>query len=69
MVETCKQIEDEAFWQLFIPAEEDRRELGFPAWAGGYRWFRSTNVIPLEQWRKKHNTNAPAPVKASPLPE
>ena len=22
-------------------------------WTGGFRWFRSPNVIPIEQWRTK----------------
>jgi hypothetical protein len=37
-----------AFWQKLILPEEER---DLP-WDGkGYRWFRSANVIPLEQYR------------------
>jgi hypothetical protein len=25
------------------------------SWTGGYRWFRSPNIVPLEQWRKRKN--------------
>src|SRR6188472_2631257 len=39
--------EDEAFLRSLIRPEEDRRRLHpeLP-WLGGYRWFRSANVIP-----------------------
>jgi hypothetical protein len=45
--------DDDAFLQQLIISEEDRRRL-FPrtTWTGGYRWFRSPNVIPLERYRK-----------------
>lgn len=47
-----EQDEDEAFMHLITRCEEDRRRV-HPgvAWNGGYRWFRSTNVIPLEKFR------------------
>ena len=37
---------------LITRCEEDRRRL-HPgvAWNGGYRWFRSPNVIPFEKFR------------------
>jgi hypothetical protein len=43
---------DEAFLRQLVLPEEDRLRL-YPTvqWAGGYRWFRSPNVIPIEQWR------------------
>ena len=39
--------DDEAFLQALIRPEEDRQRLHpeLP-WRGGYRWFRSANVIP-----------------------
>jgi hypothetical protein len=45
--------DDDAFMRSLIRPEEDRRRL-YPgvAWEGGFRWFRSPNVVPLEQWRK-----------------
>jgi hypothetical protein len=51
----ARQIEDadgEAFMRKVTFCEEDRRQLqpGVP-WSGGHRWFRSPNVIPLEQYR------------------
>lgn len=46
--------DDEAFMRSLIRPEEDRRRL-HPgvAWQGGFRWFRSPNVVPLEQWRNR----------------
>jgi hypothetical protein len=48
------QIEDddEALLRSLTWCEEDRRRL-YPgiAWRGEYRWFRSSNVIPLERYR------------------
>jgi hypothetical protein len=46
--------DDDAFLQRLILCEEDRRRL-FPssAWTGGYRWFRSTNVVGLEAYRRR----------------
>ena len=46
--------DDEAFMRSLIRPEEDRRRLHPDRpWEGGFRWFRSPNVVPLEQWRKR----------------
>jgi hypothetical protein len=38
------------FWRKLILPEEDRKT----PWEGkGYRWFRSPNVIPIEQWHRE----------------
>ena len=40
---------EHAFWRKLILPQEDRST----PWEGkGYRWFRSPNVIPIEQWRR-----------------
>jgi hypothetical protein len=46
--------DEDAFWRkLILPQEERDRP-----WEGkGYRWFRSPNVIPLEQWRKRRKSD------------
>jgi hypothetical protein len=48
--------------QWAVP-QEDRGKYTSSPWTGGYRWFRSPNVIPIEQWRKKkqegHITSPP----------
>jgi hypothetical protein len=47
-----EEAEDEDFMHSLTRCEEDRRKL-YPgvAWGGGYRWFRSPNVVPLEKFR------------------
>ena len=41
---------EDAFWRKLILPQEER---SIP-WEGkGYRWFRSPNVVPLEQWRRR----------------
>jgi len=50
--------EDEAFLRKVIFCEEDRFRFTATPWTGGYRWFKSPNIIPIAQWRK-HNKTAP----------
>jgi hypothetical protein len=56
-----EDAEDENFLRRLVLPEEDRARYGIP-WSGGYRWFRSPNVIPLERGRprrqKRITTNA-----------
>jgi hypothetical protein len=40
---------DELFWQKLLLPEEDRPH--YAEWCGGYRWFRSSNVVCLEHYR------------------
>ena len=44
--------DDEALLRSLIQPEEDRLRLHpeLP-WRGGYRWFRSANIIPMEKYR------------------
>jgi hypothetical protein len=44
--------DDEAFWQRIVFPEEDRHRFIRKPYDGGYRWFRSPNVIPIEHWRR-----------------
>jgi hypothetical protein len=44
-------VKEEAFWQKRVLSEEDHRLMGVE-WKGGYRWFRSTNVVPIEHYRR-----------------
>jgi hypothetical protein len=59
---TQRQTEDEeTFWRKLILPEEEHLRMGKP-WTGGYRWFRSPNVVPIEQWRKQpERRRTPAP--------
>ncbi len=43
--------EDEAWRRKFALSYEDRRVLTSAPWRGERRWFRSSNVVPLEQYR------------------
>jgi hypothetical protein len=43
----------EDFLRQCIWAEEDRHLFTSSRWAGGYRWFRSPNVVCLEQYRRR----------------
>jgi hypothetical protein len=44
---------DEAFLRTLIRPEEDRRCITTAPWTGGFRWFRSANVVPLEQYQRR----------------
>ena len=54
LASTCddEEDDDDLLLRRLIPCEEDRRRL-FPTttWTGGYRWFRSPNVVAIEQYR------------------
>jgi hypothetical protein len=45
--------DDEAFFRRLVLPEEDRRRLTNAPWAGGFRWFRSPNVVDLLVYRAK----------------
>jgi hypothetical protein len=45
--------DDDAFLRRITYCEEERRLHTLAPWCGGYRWFKSPNVIPIEQWRKQ----------------
>jgi hypothetical protein len=40
-------------WRNLILPEEEKRFF-VPKWKGGYRWFRSPNVVCLEHYRRHH---------------
>ena len=48
---SLRSEKEEAFWQRLCLPEEERRWIR--DWEGGYRWFRSPNVIPLERYRDR----------------
>jgi hypothetical protein len=54
--------EDKVFLRRIIFPEEDRHLFTTIPWRGGYRWFRSPNIVPIEQWRAK--VKAPSQSKA-----
>jgi hypothetical protein len=52
-----REQKEAAFWRRLILPEEDKDR----PWDGiGYRWFRSKNVVPLEQYRRDPSTSVHA---------
>jgi hypothetical protein len=50
---------DEAFLRQLVLPEEDRLRLHPTVqWMGGFRWFRSSNVIPIERWKRSEREDA-----------
>ena len=45
--------EEETFLRRFVVPEEDRYLFTSAPWSGGFRWFRSPNVVPLECERRR----------------
>jgi hypothetical protein len=50
---TSRRRDEDAdtFWRKLVLPQEERMRLGIP-WYGGYRWFKSPNVVPIEKYRK-----------------
>jgi hypothetical protein len=57
-------LDDEAFLRRLIFPEEDRHRFTATPWRGGYRWFRSPNVVCIEHYRAAEMKPAPR-LKAS----
>ena len=58
--------EDEAFLRQLVRPEEDRRRYTHAPYAGGFRWFRSHNVVPIERWQDKRRRLVASPPKKTP---
>jgi hypothetical protein len=43
--------EEEESLRRYILSEEDRATLTGEKWNGGYRWFKSENIVCLEHYR------------------
>jgi hypothetical protein len=52
-MDTKRQQFSDSFLKQWIFAEEDRAKFTTYPWAGGFRWFRSPNVVCLEQERER----------------
>jgi hypothetical protein len=57
--------EAHSFARQLVSPEEDRATLTSAKWVGGYRWFRSTNVVCLEKYRAAKRS-CPQPRLAPP---
>ena len=53
MGDTKPKDPGEAFLREYTWPEEDRHLFTSVPWSGGYRWFCSSNVVPLEQYRMR----------------
>lgn len=40
------------FLKRFVMPYEDWITFSSAPWSGGYRWFRSPNVVPIERYRR-----------------
>jgi hypothetical protein len=52
-----REDDDEAFLRRLTFPEEDRALFTSVPWRGGFRWFRSPNVICLERERRRRKAN------------
>jgi hypothetical protein len=51
MRQNLSHWDESAFWQKLVLPEEERTSWTAAKWDGSYRWFRSSNIIPLERYR------------------
>jgi hypothetical protein len=61
---SANQKRDDSFLREWTIPEEDRAKYTSQPWNGEYRWFRSPNVICLEQYRRRRKQNEPKPAIA-----
>jgi hypothetical protein len=50
------QLKGDGLWDWTFP-EEDGHLYTTAPWTGGFRWFRSANVVPLEQYRRRRSSH------------
>jgi hypothetical protein len=51
--------EEEESLRRYIFSEEDRATLTGEKWNGGYRWFRSKNIVCIEHYRAAETKQTP----------
>jgi hypothetical protein len=52
MITKRYSAQDESFLRGVVFPEEDRHLFTTTPWHGGFRWFRSANVTPIESWQR-----------------
>jgi hypothetical protein len=52
---------DNEFWRNIVFPEEERCLYTSAPWNGGYRWFKSENVICIEHYRKPQSATGERP--------
>jgi hypothetical protein len=53
VMDSKQQQDDDNFLREWTIPEEDRDKYTSQSWVGEYRWFRSPNVVCLEQYRRR----------------
>ena len=56
---------NEDFLRSVTFPEEDRHLFTTTPWRGGFRWFRSANILPLERWRSQRRSGVPPTTNTS----
>ena len=51
-LEKVEDEQDEIFIRSLVWPEEDRLRMTGTKWAGGYRYFRSPNVVCIEHYKR-----------------
>ena len=54
-----RSTDDDEFFRALIFPEEDRALFTTAAWSGGFRWFKSSNVVCIEKYRRAGAAVAP----------
>ena len=49
--DAAEDEDDDTFMRRITYCEEERRLRTSTPWSGGYRWFRSPNVVPIERYQ------------------
>jgi hypothetical protein len=58
MAQPHRNEKQEAFYRRRILPWEDKRSYDpYLVWDGSFRWFRSANIVPLEQYRTVEEIN------------
>ena len=57
MKQTAKSVPEVHPLREWMFPEEDRHLYTTKPWDAGYRWFRSPNILCLEQYRPRRNPN------------
>ena len=69
MDDTAKRHDDDVDFRDFAIPEEDRHLFTSIKWDGGYRQFRSPNVVCLERYRGASATGASPPITGAQIIE
>jgi len=66
MIEKRYSAKDEAFNRSMMFPEEERYRFTSKRWDGSFRWFKASNVVCLEHYRRSPAKLAPTAPKSRP---